>query len=155
MKLFWMSKQKRKTIRVHNMFWEYSELAIFMYWTCSFNERSFVILRVIYVVDASINGSENFLQKMEFLLYKHKILWRCPRLEWNHRNNDLKVNVFTLVFTEPSFLKLKKAALQTNKKWKSMEKIRPSSNMSAFESLKNFMFTKEAPKMWQNLPLVL
>ena len=28
-----MSKQKQKTICVHNMFWVCSELAIFMFWT--------------------------------------------------------------------------------------------------------------------------
>ena len=34
-KLFWMSKQKRKAICVHNMFSPCSELGIFMYWTCN------------------------------------------------------------------------------------------------------------------------
>ena len=33
MKLFWMSKQKQKTICVHRMFLKCSELGIFMYWT--------------------------------------------------------------------------------------------------------------------------
>ena len=32
-KLFWMSKQKQKTICVHNMFSPCSELVVFMYWT--------------------------------------------------------------------------------------------------------------------------
>ena len=32
-KVFWMSKQKQKTICVHNMFLTCSELGIFMYWT--------------------------------------------------------------------------------------------------------------------------
>ena len=33
--LFWMSKQKQKTICVRNIFFPCSELGIFMYWTCN------------------------------------------------------------------------------------------------------------------------
>ena len=48
-KLFWMSE----TISVHNMFSPCSELGIFMYWTCKFNEQSVVIFGVSWYKNKS------------------------------------------------------------------------------------------------------
>ena len=57
-KLFWMSKQKEKTICVHNMFSKCSELGIFMYWTGnSMNNLS----PYCGLVDARISTSDKYL----------------------------------------------------------------------------------------------
>ena len=66
-----MSKQKQKTICVHNMFSPWSEVAIFMYWTCNSMNN---ILSYCGLVDARISASEKDLPvkkmsatKLEFL----------------------------------------------------------------------------------------
>ena len=57
-KLFWMSKQKQKTICVHNMFSPCSELGIFMYWSCNLmNNLSWCC----GLVDAKIRASDKDL----------------------------------------------------------------------------------------------
>ena len=50
-----MSKQKQKTICVHHMFWERSELAIFMYWTGNWIKN---LLSYCGLVDAKIRASD-------------------------------------------------------------------------------------------------
>ena len=48
-----MSKQKQKTIFVHNIISTCSELVTFMYWTRKFNEKSVVILWVSWCKNKS------------------------------------------------------------------------------------------------------
>ena len=64
-----MSKQKQKTICVHNMFSPCSELGIFMYWTCnSMNNVSYCGL-----VDAKIRASDKDLPVKERGCHHHTI----------------------------------------------------------------------------------
>ena len=57
-KLFWMSKQKQKTICVHNMFSPCSELVVFMYWTGKSMNN---LLSYCGLVDVRINASDKNL----------------------------------------------------------------------------------------------
>ena len=57
-KLFWMSKQKQKTIFVHNMFSSCSELVVFMYWTGKSMNN---LLSYCGLVDARISDSKRKL----------------------------------------------------------------------------------------------
>ena len=57
-KLFWMSKQKQKTICVHNMFSPCSELVVFMYWTGKSMNN---LLSYCGLVDVRINVSDKDL----------------------------------------------------------------------------------------------
>ena len=64
-KLFWMSKQKQKTICVHNMFSTCSERGIFMYWTHNSMNN---LWSYCGLVDAKISASEKYLPVL-FQLY--------------------------------------------------------------------------------------
>ena len=55
---FELSIQKQKTICVHHMFWERSELAIFMYWTGNSMNN---LLSYCRLVDAKIRASDKDL----------------------------------------------------------------------------------------------
>ena len=57
-KLFWMSKQKQKTIFVHNMFSPCSEPVVFMYWTGKSMNN---LLPYCGLVDVRINASDKNL----------------------------------------------------------------------------------------------
>ena len=57
-KLFWMSKQKEKTIFVQNMFSPCSELVVFMYWTGKSMNN---LLSYCGLVDVRINASDKDL----------------------------------------------------------------------------------------------
>ena len=57
-KLFWVSKQKQKTIFVHSMFSPCSELVVFMYWTGKSMNN---LLSYCGLVDVRINASDKDL----------------------------------------------------------------------------------------------
>ena len=57
-KLFWMSKQKQKTICVHNMFFPCFELAVLMYWA---DKTMHNLLSYCGLIDVRINASDKDL----------------------------------------------------------------------------------------------
>ena len=61
-----MSKQKQKTICVHNMIWACSELAIFMYWT---NNSMKNMSSYCGLVDAKIKASDKDLPAQETITH--------------------------------------------------------------------------------------
>ena len=65
-KLFWMSKQKQKSICVHNMFSPCSELVVFLYWI---GESMNNVLAYCGLVHARINASDKDLPVPPTYLY--------------------------------------------------------------------------------------
>ena len=63
-KLFFVFVLTFRTIYVHNMFWERSKLAIFMYWTCNSMNN---LLSHCGLVDARISASEKDLPVLQWL----------------------------------------------------------------------------------------
>ena len=68
-KLFWMSKQKQKTIFVHNMFSPCSELVVFMYWAGKSMDN---LLSYCGLVDAKIRASNLPVLLYDCMTVQHK-----------------------------------------------------------------------------------
>ena len=86
-KLFWMSKQKQKTICVHNMFSPSSELGIFMYWTCNLMNN---LSSYCGLVHATIRASEKDLPVLAYFFTKkiETISWSC--WDWKIQTSLIK-----------------------------------------------------------------
>ena len=86
-KLFWMSKQK--TICVHNMFWEHSELAIFKYWTGNSMNN---LLSYCGLVDAKIRASDIDSPLSGFVWYEDWSFFKKMFFKWSSKN---RVNLYS------------------------------------------------------------
>ena len=75
-KLFWMSKQKQKTICVHNMFSPCSELVVFMYWTGkSMNNLLSYCARTAAEMDGTLHTDFQNLKPVEISKKSLNIIW--------------------------------------------------------------------------------
>ena len=90
-KLFWMSKQKQKTICVHNMFSPCSELVVFMYWTGKSMNN---LLSYVGLVDEKIRASDKVYLYLVFFILKSLesifVFWMifCLFLEESHESQS-------------------------------------------------------------------
>ena len=92
-KLFWRSKQKQKTICVHNMFLTCSELGVIMYWTWTSMNN---LLSYCGLFEAKMRASDIYLPVIEFKKIV-KMLWVTTSLPtsilicWKIKNDRLDI----------------------------------------------------------------
>jgi hypothetical protein len=108
-KLFWMSKQKQKTICVHKMFSPCSELVVFMYWTGKSMNNLLSYCGLVYV---RINASDKDLPVPQIQLYLTR--WQYPLINYLVLKHFWKVFRTVCYVTAPSFIHLWKWSYITN-----------------------------------------